>query len=232
LDGVSAATTTLVAMAVLVLVLPDFTTATPGPTFSRGQLLMVGGCVLLLWLSFVFVQTVRHRDYFIPKESEPSLHHGSESCTPRQAYLAAGLLIACLAAVVLLAKSLSDPLAAIIVQTGAPLSAVGVVIAGVVLLPESVAAVRAAAANRLQTSLNLALGSSLATIGLTVPVIAGLSVLFGWKLSLGLDPLGITLISLMLLVASLSLATGRTNIMQGIVHLVIFAVFLFTSFAP
>mgnify|MGYP002652585724 CR=1 FL=1 len=109
-------------------------------------------------------------------------------------------LLACLGAVVLLAKTLSDPLALLIVESGAPLSAVGVVIAGVVLLPEGVAAVRAAKADRLQTSLNLALGSALATIGLTVPIIAALSVFFGWRLELGLDAKGITLLALMLLV--------------------------------
>jgi Ca2+:H+ antiporter len=232
LDGVSAATVTLVAMSGLVLILPDYTLATEGPYFSTSQLLLVGAACLVLWGMFVFVQTVRHRDYFLPEDGGQDAHHGSGSCTTRQAWLAGGLLLACLVAVVLLAKSLSDPLATIIVASGAPLSAVGVVIAGVVLLPESVAAVRAAAANRLQTSLNLALGSSLATIGLTVPVIAVLSVIFGWRLELGLEPLGITLLALMLFVASLSLATGRTTVQQGAVHLVIFAVFLFTSFNP
>jgi Ca2+:H+ antiporter len=231
LDGVSAATVTLIAMAGLVLILPDYTEAVPGPYFSEPQLLLVGAACLFLWLLFVFVQTVRHRDYFLPEEGG-NTHHGSESCTNRQALLALGLLVACLAAVVLLAKSLSDPLAAIIVASGSPLSAVGVVIAAVVLLPESVAAVRAAAANRLQTSLNLALGSALATIGLTVPVIAVLAVMFGWQLELGLQPLGIALLALMLFVASTSLSTGRTTVQQGAVHLVIFAVFLFTSFSP
>jgi len=233
LYGVSAATTTLIAMSVLVLVLPNFTVGTPGPYFSTSQLILVGVASLVLWLMFVFVQTVRHRDYFLPEDaSETDHHHGAASCTTSQVWLAAGLLLACLVSVVLLAKSLSDPLAVIIVKSGAPLSAVGVVIAAVVLLPESVAAVRAAAANRLQTSLNLALGSSLATIGLTVPAIAFLSVIFGWKLELGLEPIGITLLALMLLVASTSLATGRTTVQQGTVHLVIFAVFLFTSFSP
>jgi len=233
LYGVSAATTTLIAMSVLVLVLPDFTAGTPGPYFSTPQLLLIGVASLVLWLMFVFVQTVRHRDYFLPDDAKDSdHHHGAESCTTRQALLAAALLLACLVAVVLLAKSLSDPLAAVIVKSGAPLSAVGVIIAAVVLLPESVAAVRAAAANRLQTSMNLALGSSLATIGLTVPVIAFLSVIFGWKLELGLEPAGLTLLALMLLVASTSLATGRTTVQQGTVHLVIFAVFLFLSFSP
>ncbi len=232
LYGVSAASTTIAALAVLVLVLPNFTTTTRGPTFSDAQLLLVGGASLVLWLLFVFIQTVSHRDYFLPEDADEGTYHDSHSCSNRQTWLALGLLLASLGAVVLLAKSLSDPLAAAIVKTGAPLSAVGVVIAGVVLLPEGYAALRAARANRLQTSLNLALGSALATIGLTVPIIATLSVIFGWKLMLGLDPKGITLLALMLLVSSMSLSTGRTTVLQGAVHLVIFVFFLFTSFMP
>ncbi len=232
LYGVSAANTTLAALAVLVLVLPNFTTSTEGPTYSQSQLLLVGGASLVLWLLFVVVQTVRHRDYFLPDDQDDDGHHDSADNGARQLWIAVALLLACLGAVVLLSKSLSDPLAAVIVSTGAPVSAVGVVIAGVVLLPEGVAAVRAARANRLQTSLNLALGSALATIGLTVPIVAALSVAFGWTLELGLDAKGITLLALMLLVASMSLGTGRTTVLQGAVHLVIFAFFLFTSFTP
>jgi Ca2+:H+ antiporter len=232
LYGVSAATTTLAALAVLVLVLPNFTSSTAGPTYSESQLILVGIASLVLWLLFVFVQTVRHRDYFLPEDGPTGSHHDVESVSYRQMWLALGLLLFCLVAVVLLSKTLSDPLAAAIVSSGAPLTAVGVVIAGVVLLPEGVAAVRAARANRLQTSLNLALGSALATIGLTVPIIVVLSVAFGWTLELGLDAKGITLLALTLLVSAMSLSTGRTTVLQGAVHVVIFAFFLFTSFTP
>lgn len=232
LYGVSAATTTLAALGVLVLVLPNFTTSTVGPTYTDAQLILVGIASLVLWLLFVFVQTVRHRDYFLPEDGPVDSHHDVESVSSRQLWLALGLLLFSLAGVVLLSKTLSDPLAAAIIASGAPLSAAGVVIAGVVLLPEGVAAVRAARADRLQTSLNLALGSALATIGLTVPIIVGLSVAFGWTLELGLDPKGITLLALTLLVSAMSLSTGRTTVLQGAVHLVIFAFFLFTSFAP
>ncbi len=232
LYGVSAATTTLAALGVLVLVLPNFTTSTAGPTYTESQLILVGIASLVLWLLFVFVQTVRHRDYFLPEDGPADSHHDVESVSSRQMWLALGLLLSSLVSVVLLSKTLSDPLAALIISSGAPLSAVGVVIAGVVLLPEGVAAVRAARANRLQTSLNLALGSALATIGLTVPIIVALSVAFGWTLELGLDAKGITLLALTLLVSAMSLSTGRTTVLQGAVHLVIFAFFLFTSFAP
>lgn len=232
LYGVSAATTTLAALAVLVLILPNYTTSTSGPTYSEAQLLLVGAASLVLWLLFVFVQTVRHRDYFLPEDGGADAHHAESDVSARQMWIALGLLLLSLIGVVLLSKTLSDPLAAAIIRSGAPLSAVGVVIAGVVLLPEGIAALRAARADRLQTSLNLALGSALATIGLTVPIIVGLSIVFGWTLTLGLDAKGITLLALTLLVSAMSLSTGRTTVLQGAVHLVIFAFFLFTSFAP
>lgn len=232
LHGVAAANTALTALAVIVLVLPNYTTSSRGSTFSDGQLVMVAVASLVIWLMFIFIQTVRHRDYFLPTEPEPKAHIDRDSATLAQALFALGLLLACLGAVVLLAKALSEPLAAAIVASGAPISAVGVIIAAVVLAPESLAAVRAARANRLQTSLNLALGSALATIGLTVPIIAGLALWFDWTLVLGLDPKGMTLLALMLLIASMSLGTGRTTVLQGAVHLVIFGVFLFTAFFP
>jgi Ca2+:H+ antiporter len=118
------------------------------------------------------------------------------------------------------------------VGIGAPKALVGIIIAGVVLLPEGIAALHAARANRLQTSLNLALGSALAGIGLTIPVVAIVSLSTGWPLSLGLDPKSSVLLLLSLLVATLSLGTGRTTVMQGTVHLVIFAVYLFTTIIP
>lgn len=232
LYGVSAATTALAALGVLVLILPNYTTSTIGPTYSLGQLLLVAGASLTIWFLFIFVQTVSHRDYFLPEDLTGDGLPNRQSCTNWQALLALVLLLASLVAVVLLAKTLSDPLASAIAASGAPLSAVGVVIAGVVLMPEGLAALRAARANQLQTSLNLALGSALATIGLTVPVIVGLSIAFQWTLVLGLDSKGITLLALTLLVSAMSLSTGRTTVLQGAVHLVIFAFFLFTSFAP
>ena len=117
-------------------------------------------------------------------------------------------------------------------SAGAPKALVGVIIAAVVLLPESIAAYQAARANRLQTSLNLALGSALASIGLTIPAVAIVSLTYGWTLSLGIDAKSTVLLLLSLLVATLSLGTGRTTVMQGTVHLVIFAVYLFTVIVP
>ncbi len=232
LYGVSAANTAIATLAVLVLVLPVFTTSSASGTFTLSQLVLVGCACLVLWLLFIFVQTVRHRHYFLPEEGGEEDHVGSHQVSGRQLLLAIVLLFSCLGAVVLLAKALSNPLSEVIRATGAPLSAVGVVIATIVLLPESVAALRAARANRLQTSLNLALGSAMATIGLTVPLIVGLSLVFKWNLVLGLDPKAITLLALTLLVSSISLGTGRTTVLQGSVHMVIFVIFLFTSFFP
>ena len=132
----------------------------------------------------------------------------------------------------LLAKSLEPTIEQAVANAGAPKAVVGVIIAGLVLLPESLAAVRAARADRLQTSLNLALGSALASIGLTIPVVAVVSLVMGWPLSLGLDAKAMVLLMLTLLVTTLSLATGRTTVLQGVVHLVLFAVYLFTTIVP
>lgn len=142
------------------------------------------------------------------------------------------MLLGCLGAVVLLAKSLAPPIEGAVAAAGAPPAIVGVIIAALVLLPEGVAAVRAALANRLQTSLNLGLGSALATIGLTIPAVAALSLFADIPISLGLDAKSTVLLFLTLLVASLSLGTGKTTVLQGAVHLMIFAVYLFTTIVP
>lgn len=233
-SGVSAALATLVALSVLTLVLPNHVTTMPGPFYAPAQLALVGAVSALLYGLFVLVQTVRHRDYFLPDDEEVAAQADSHAPTPsnRTALLAGGQLIVCLIAVVLLAKSLAPTVEDYLLGVGAPLALVGVIIAGVVLLPEGLAAVRAARANRLQTSLNLALGSALATIGLTIPVVALIAILSGWTLTLGLSGTGEVLLGLTLLVSTLSLSTGRTTIMQGALHLVLFAVFLFTLIVP
>ena len=133
---------------------------------------------------------------------------------------------------VLLAKSLSDPLERAIAAAGAPHALVGVAIAAIVLLPESIAAVRAARSGRMQTSLNLALGSALATIGLTIPVVTAASFMMGLPLALGLDAKGTILLALSLFVAALSLSRGRTTVLHGAVHLVIFAAYLVLTVLP
>lgn len=232
LNGVSAALATLAAIAVLTLVLPNYTTTTPGPTYSPSQLMFIAVVSLVLYGTFVLVQTVRHRDYFLPVAGAADEEVHAAPPPARMALLSLLLLLACLGAVVLLAKALSPRLEAAVAAVGAPKAVVGIIIAGIVLLPESIAAFQAARANRLQTSLNLALGSALASIGLTIPAVALVSLATGWTLSLGIDAKSTVLLLLSLTVAALSLGTGRTTVMQGTVHLVIFAVYLFTAIVP
>jgi Ca2+:H+ antiporter len=232
LYGVSAALATLAAISVLTMVLPNYTTTTPGPVYSDSQLGFIAIVSLVLYGTFVLVQAVRHRDYFLPEvaEGDEDVHAAPPSA--KMAWISIALLLACLSSVVLLAKSLAPTVEAAVVGIGAPKALVGVIIAAVVLLPEGIAAYHAARANRLQTSLNLALGSALASIGLTIPAVAIVSLATGWTLSLGIDLKSTVLLALSLIVATLSLGTGRTTVMQGTVHLVIFAVYLFTTIVP
>ena len=231
--GVSASLATLCTLTVLTLVLPNFTLSEPGPVYAPSQLAFVAVVSFMLYATFVSVQTVRHRDYFLPPAAlaaDEETH--AEPPSDRQTLLSAALLIACLGAVVLLAKTLAPTVEAAVAGLGAPRTLVGVIIAALVLLRESVAAVRAALANRLQTSLNLGLGSALATIGLTIPAVAALSLMVELPISLGLDTKSIVLLFLTLVVTTLTLGTGRTTILQGAVHLMIFAVYLFTTAVP
>jgi Ca2+:H+ antiporter len=233
LYGVNAALATLATMSVITLVVPNTTTTVAGPVYSASQLALIALVSLVLYIAFVLVQTVRHRDYFLvagDAASDPEAHAAPPSAPV--AVLALVLLLLSLGAVVLLAKTLAPTVEAAVDAAGAPKAVVGVIIAAVVLLPESLAAFRAARSNRLQMSLNLALGSALASIGLTIPAVAVVTLATGWTLVLGLELKGMVLLALSLLVATLSLGTGRTTILQGAVHLVIFAVYLFTTVVP
>ena len=230
--GVSASLATLAAISVLTLVLPNYTTTVPGPFYSMSQLGFIAVVSIALYGTFVLVQTVRHRDYFLPDESVTNEKVHAAPPPNRTALISAALLMVCLAAVVLLAKALAPIIESAVARVGAPKALVGVIIAAAVLLPEGLAALRAARANRLQTSLNLALGSALASIGLTIPVVAIVSIATGLTLTLGLDAKSCVLLLLSLVVATLSLGTGRTTVLQGVVHLVIFAAYLFTTIIP
>lgn len=232
--GVSAALATLSALTVLSLVLPNYTVSEPGPVYATPQLLFVAVVSLLLYGTFVMVQTVRHRDYFLRPEGADasSDDHAEQHVSQRDALISLALLVVSLGAVVLLAKALSGPLDSAVAAAGLPKALVGVVIAALVLAPEGIAATRAALANRLQTSLNLALGSALATIGLTIPAVAVVSIMIDLPIALGLTGKGTVLLLLTLLVTTQTLATGRTTVLQGVVHLVIFGVYLFTTVVP
>lgn len=231
LSGAKVTMTVLAALSVLAMVLPNYGHSGVGPLLSSAQLAFTGIVSLVLYCSFVFVQTVRHRDYFLAENSHDENAH-AEPPTLRVTLTSAAFLLICLVAVVLLAKLLSPVIESAVVSAGAPATVVGIIIAVLVLLPEGLAAIRAARADRVQTSLNLALGSALASIGLTIPTVAMLFVIMNKPLVLGLDNKETVFLILTLLVGSLSLSTGRTTILQGIVHLVIFSSFVFFAISP
>lgn len=232
IEGAGPALAALATLSVLVLVMPAFTVSSESGTYTTSQLVFVGAASLALWCAFVFFQTVRHRDYFLPqgREHDETVHAAPPSAA--QAWTSFTLLLISLVGVVGLAKVLSPAIESAVREAGAPVAVIGIAIALLVLMPETVAAVRAAIADRLQTSLNLALGSALATIGLTVPVVVVVCIAFDIPLRLGLAPRDIVLLALTLIVATIAVGAGRTNIMQGAVQLVLFAAFLFLSFVP
>ena len=233
--GASAALAVLAALVTFSLVLPNFTTTVAGPAYSPSQLVFASTASLTLYGVFIFVQTVRHRDYFLP-DPETGLAADEEAHAPPPSGAAAlaslALLLISLVAVVGLAKALTPVVDEGIAALGAPKAVVGIVIAAVVLMPESLAAVRAARVNRLHTAMNLALGSALATIGLTIPAVTAVSIVLGTPLTLGLGPKEEVLLALTLLLAVMTLAAGRTTLLQGSVHLVIMAAFLFLAIVP
>ncbi|MDI1463568.1 ionic transporter y4hA [Catellatospora sp. KI3] len=240
-EGVTAALATLAAVATLALVLPFFTTSSPGPTFTGAQLAFDGVASLVLYGSFVFIQTRRHRQYFLPLKTredrtaplsdDDEEEHGDRPTT-RATAISLGLLFLCLVVVVGLAKSAAPAIEHAVVAAGAPRAVVGVAIALLVLAPETVAAVRAARRNHIQTSFNLALGSALASIGLTIPVLALASIWLKNTLVLGLSPKDMVLLALTITITTLTVAPGRATLMQGAVHLTLFGVFLFLSLVP
>jgi len=231
-EGAGGGLAALIVMSALSLVMPTFTTTTSAGTYSANQMEFVAATSAALWAVYVFVQTVRHRDYFLPAQNVANPEAHAKPPSNRQTAASFGLLIVCLVSVVGLAKMLSPTVERLVDSAAAPKEVIGIVIAMLVLLPETLAAVRAARANRLQTSMNLAIGSALASIGLTIPVVAVASVVFHLPLHLGLDSKDLVMLAVTLLVSAVTLGTGRTYMMQGAVHLVLFAAFLFLAFVP
>jgi Ca2+:H+ antiporter len=234
-EGANAYLIVLLPMVAITLILPNFTTSVPGPYYSTEQLLFVGAACLLLWLAFIFVQTVRHREYFLPNQRpDTSAVSARPSARPsaRLAAASGGLLVVCLVAVVLLAKGVSPFLQATVESLGAPVALVGVIVAGIVLLPEAMTAVRAARNDQLQTSINLALGSGVASIGLTVPAVALISWWTDSPLELGVTPGGAILLALSFMMALITYGTGRANLLSGVVHLILLATWLFLIVVP
>lgn len=229
-EGSGAALATVATLATLCLVLPTFTTSRPGPEFSPPQLVFAALASLVLYVAFVVTQTVRHRDFFLPVGDAAQEH--APPPTRRAAFASLGLLLAALVAVVGLAKVESPAIEDVVAVGGLPQSFVGVVIALLVLLPETLAAVRAAHRGRLQISLNLAYGSAMASIGLTIPAIAVASIWLDGPLLLGLGPTQMVLLALTVVVGTLTVVPGRATRLQGTVHLVLLAAFLFLAVSP
>ena len=229
-EGTATALATVCTLAVVCLVLPTFTESAPGPEFTGGQLAFAAVASLTLYGLFVVVQTVCHRDYFVPENAGPEDHAGPPS--DREALTSLGLLLLALVAVVGLAKLESGAIEDAVGAIGAPASAVGVVIALLVLLPETLAAVRNARRDRVQTSFNLALGSAMASIGLTIPAIAIASIWLEGPLVLGLGSTQIVLLAITAVVGALTVLPGRATLQEGGVHLVLFAAFVFLAISP
>lgn len=240
--GSGGALAAVITLTTLCLALPAFTTSAPGPTFTGPQLAFAAVVSVVLYGLFVFVQTVRHREYFLPvarasKGVGVGVGDGAdeEHLDPpsgRTATISLALLLVALVAVVGLAKTISPTIEAGVNAVGAPPSVVGVAIALLVLLPETLAAVNAAARNRLQTSFNLAYGSALASIGLTIPAIALASIWMDGPLLLGLSGVELVLLAVTALVGTLTVGLGTAIVLEGAIHLVIFAAFLFVAIVP
>lgn len=217
----------LMPLAILTLVLPSHTTTTPGPVFSAPQLVFVSLIALALYGLFLYVQLIRHKADFV-------VDHGLDGEPPSRiaAWIAFALLLVALLVVILLAKKLTPTLEAAVATVGAPVSVVGIVIAAIVLLPEGITAVKAAATNNMQTALNLALGSIVACVGLTIPAVAVVALYLGQPLHLGLDASMTVLLGLTFLLLAVTMGSGRTTVLEGSVHLAVFVAFLVFSFLP
>jgi Ca2+:H+ antiporter len=219
----------LIVLSTITLILPNYTLTTQGPLYSGLQLAFVSVVTLILYGLFLYTQTVLHRDYFITSDDNDG---GDSHAGPSSITMNAVLLVVSLVAVVMLAKSFSVVVDAGAAAIGAPPAFSGIVVALLVLLPESVAALSAARHNQLQKSINLSLGSALATISLTIPAVALAAHLLGKPLVLGLAPGEMVLLIMTFILSMLTFATGVTNILFGMVHMLVFAVFLLMVFVP
>lgn len=229
-NAATIALVSLVSIVVLTLVFPSFTTSEAGPYYSTPQLIFVSISCLVIYAVFLFAQTKRHREYFVTDDGAEKNH--SVEITNLVFATSLFFLFVSLLVVVLLAKTLSPTIETIVISHGLPKALVGVIIASVILLPEAIAAIIAAKKNKLQTSLNLSLGSALASIGLTIPSVAVISIIYNMDIVLGLDIKSIILLALSIFIVMLSLASGRTNIVYGAVLLVNLLAFIFLIIHP
>ncbi len=231
--GTSAYLAVLGTLSALALVIPNFTTTTEGPTYSDAQLSAVALVSILLYGAFLFVQTMRHRDYFLSAaDDSEAASIKVEAPSTGVTAVSLVLLVVALIGVVLQAKMLSPALHAGIDAAGLPDEFTGVVIAALVLAPECIAAIRASLMNRPQTAINLALGSALASVALTIPIITLVAAFSHVQLVLGLEQQRTALLLLAMFVSVITLLPGRTSVMQGFVHLGIFIMFIVLSALP
>lgn len=221
--SVTIALVSLISILVLTLVLPNFTTSVAGPIYSAPQLIAVAFCCVVIYASFLFTQTVRHRQYFLSENLDEE-----KTVSGKQAFISLGLLLVSLGVVILLAKKLSPVFGRAVAAAGLPVALVGVMIAGVILLPEGISAIRAAARDQYQTSINLALGSALASIGLSIPTVAIIATFLDLPLVLGLDRKSTLLLGLSVFTVMLSLNKGRTTGLYAVVLLVNLLMYIFT----
>jgi Ca2+:H+ antiporter len=226
LQGAISYLAVIIPIAVISLVLPNFTRTTAGPTLSAVQEIFLGVASLVLYGVFLGIQTVRHRDYFVQAEpADAAVHHATHTKTGH-----AVLLIAYLVPLVLLSKQIAIPIDYAINVFGAPVALSGFLVASLVLLAEVVAAIRAAAANQLQRSVNIALGSVLASVAMTIPAVLAIGAYTGHTIVLGLEPASMVLLALTLAVSVLTFASPRTNVLLGIVHLLLFVTYVLLIF--
>lgn len=231
LQGTNTFLAIILPLAVIGLVLPTYTHSTIAATFTLGQSIVVGVSTLGLYLVFLAVQTVKHRSYFDHPGGSNLVeeeHHSPDGSGSTMVH--AVLLLAYLVPVVMLAKSIAIPVEHGIATLGLPVALGGFVIAALVLSPEALGAMEAAMKNQLQRSINILLGSVAATIGLTVPAVLAISVITGEPLLLGLPTENGILLALTLAVSMITYNSGRTNILLGAVHLVLFSTYLMLIF--
>lgn len=225
----------LITLAMIVFVLPNYTTTTAGPTYNSIQMLFIAGICIFLYLLFVVFQTKTHKAYFEPDVGqlvEETDVHEEHQVGVSDAWLSFISLCVSLIAVIGLAKMISPMIEQMVVAAGAPKSTVGLLIAVIVLLPETWAAINAARANRLQTSLNLALGSGIASIALTIPTVIVYAMATQQNLVLGLDPKSMVFLVMTFLVGAITLGAGKSTLLQGAVHGVILLTYFVMSFVP
>ena len=232
IQGVNAYLNVIMALAVLGLVLPNFTTSTSGPTFSTEQGIFFATVSLLLYAVFLLIQTLRHRGYFLDVKETATKHSPHHLARIRSTGFHALMLLLYLAAVIFLAEKFAVPLDNSIEQFHMPQAFGGAVIAALVLSPEGLGGITASLHNQLQRSINILFGSVLATIGLTIPAVLMIGLLTKRSVSLGVQGGNLPLLLLTLAVSVVTFTSRKTNVLQGCIHLLLFAVFVLLIFAP